>query len=85
MEKHWIWQAADLNAHPYGEGQGNQHQEKGHADQQPATQANVSVWILQSWGKEDKHMNGKNVTDSNRLRAKINMDWLKYICKKLSK
>lgn len=41
---------ADLNAHPYGDGQSDQHEENGERHQQPATQANVRVGILQCWG-----------------------------------
>lgn len=45
--KHLISLAADLNAHPYRDGQSEQHEKDGEGHQQPATQADVIVRILQ--------------------------------------
>lgn len=41
--------AADLYAHPYGDRKGGHHENNREDDQQQATDANTSLWILQSW------------------------------------
>lgn len=53
--KHRAQAATDLDAHPDGDGQSNNHEQYGENDQNPAARVNDIVRILQSC-KEETHV-----------------------------
>lgn len=44
--KEWLQRDADLDAHPYGDGQGDQREDEGQQHQEPAANADVEVRVL---------------------------------------